>query len=157
LHLTPLYGIARVTAATAAAWSGGLSLGLLTFTLPQVGADPVALALVLGVSVLAVGTFVWPLLGIHGVLETEKTRLRRDAHDRLQAALSELQRRQDRADYESMGAMNGALDALLKQQAVVEKTATWPWRSGTIGALATALVLPLVLWYLTRLLGQWFP
>ena len=156
-QLTPLYRMSRVTAATAAAWSGGLSLGLLTFTLPQVGADPVALALVLGVSVLAGVTFVWPLLGIHGMLETEKTRLQRDAQDRLHAALSELQRRQDRADYAGMGAMNDALSALLTQQAVVEKMATWPWRSGTIGALATALVLPLVLWFLTRLLAQWIP
>ena len=146
-----------MTAATAAAWSGGLSLGLLTFTLPQVGADPVALAMVLGVIVLAVVTFVWPLLGIHAVLEMAKTSLHRDAQDRLQAALVELKRRQDRADYAGVAARNEALDALLKQQAVVEKTATWPWRNGTIGALATALVLPLVLWYLTRLLAQWFP
>ncbi len=158
LQLTPLYRLSRVMAATAAAWSGGLTLGILTIlTIPQLLSDPVALVLTLGVIALAFVTFVWPLLGIHGVLETEKIRLHLDARERMNAALSELKRRQDRADYTSMGAMNEALDALLKQEAVVDKMSTWPWRSGTMGALATALFLPLVIWLITRVLAQVIP
>ncbi len=158
LQVTPLYRLSGVMAATAAAWSGSLTLGILTIlTIPQLLSDPVALVLALGVIGLAFVTFVWPLLGIHGVLETEKLRLHQDARERLNEALSELKRRQDRADYASMGAMNEALDALLKQEAVVDKMATWPWRTGTMGALATALFLPLVIWFVTRVLAQLIP
>ena len=65
-QLTPLYKLSRVTAATAAAWSGGITIGALTiFTISQVLSDPVAVLIELGVISLALVTFVWPLLGIH--------------------------------------------------------------------------------------------
>ena len=157
-QLTPLYKLSRVTAATAAAWSGGITIGALTiFTISQVLSDPVAVLIELGVISLALVTFVWPLLGIHRVLETEKSRLHLDARERMREAILELKRRQDKAEYESVGAMNDVLDALLKQQGVVDKISTWPWRTGTVGALATAVFLPLVIWVLTHLLAQLIP
>ncbi|MEO8285173.1 MAG: hypothetical protein ABI670_01915 [Chloroflexota bacterium] len=156
-QLPPLYAFSRVTAATAVAWSGGLTIGVLTIlTIPQVLADPFAVAMALGSILLAVVTFAWPLLGIHSVLEAEKTRLHLDARERMKEAMIELKRRQDRADYDSVGAMNNALDALLKHQADLDKISTWPWRTGTVGALATAIFLPLLLWFLTRILSQLF-
>lgn len=156
-HLTPIYRLSRVTAATAAACSGGIALAIVTFTIPQVLSDPVALLIAAGIILLASVTFVWPLLGIHAVLEAEKARLHLDAQQRMKQALLELKRRQDNTDYEGVGAMNNALDALLKQQAVVDKIATWPWRTGTVGGLATAIFLPLVIWLITRILAQLIP
>ena len=91
------------------------------------------------------------------MLETEKSRLHLDARERMREAILELKRRQDKAEYESVGAMNDVLDALLKQQGVVDKISTWPWRTGTVGALATAVFLPLVIWVLTHLLAQLIP
>jgi hypothetical protein len=156
-HLTPIYRLSRVTAATAAACSGGIALAIVTFTIPQVLSDPVALLIAAGIILLASVTFVWPLLGIHAVLEAEKARLYLDAQQRIKQALLELKRRQDNTDYEGVGAMNNALDALLKQQAVVDKIATWPWRTETVGGLATAIFLPLVIWLITRILAQLIP
>jgi hypothetical protein len=156
-HLAPLYKLSNVTAATAAACSGGVAFGLLTFTLPQALSDPVALSIALCFMVLAFVTFLWPLLGIHDVIETEKSRLHVDAQERMHQALLELQRRQDNADYDSVGAMNNALTALLQQQAVVDKISAWPWRTGTLGAVSTAIFLPLVIWFITRVLAQVIP
>ncbi len=37
---------------------------------------------------------------------------------------------------------------------MVEKLPTWPWRQGTIGAFVTAILLPIGLWLVTRLLER---
>ena len=62
-----------------------------------------ALFIVLGSISLAFITFVWPLLGIHGVLETEKARLHLDARERMRDALQEMKSRQDKGDTKALG------------------------------------------------------
>lgn len=102
--------------------------------------------------VLSVASFIWPLLGIHNLLEQEKKRLLGDVSQRMQTILDELHQRLDAADYSKIGEMNTSLDGLVKEQTVLDKLPTWPWRADTIRTLATALLVPIVLSIIQRLL-----
>lgn len=102
--------------------------------------------------VLSVASFIWPLLGIHNLLEQEKKQQLGDVAQRMQIILNELHQRLDAGDYSKVGELNTSLDGLVKEQGVLEKLPTWPWRTETIRALATALLVPVVLSIIQRLL-----
>jgi hypothetical protein len=125
--------------------------------LPLVGGTVNTLLLVLGlVSTvgLAVPTFAWPLWGVHELLEHEKGRRLSAVQQRLEAVLGELQRRVDTGELPGVSDLKNALDGLVAGQAALEKIPTWPWPPGTLRNLGAALLLPLILWIITRLLER---
>jgi hypothetical protein len=141
---SPLYALSRVTALTAAsltiptyAWFA-ISPGLL--------GNPVALAILLSFTALAIVVFVWPLMGVHRLLVEEKTRMQSEAALRFEAIVSELHRRVDSGSLEGMDALNDAISSLEVEQEALKKTPTWPWQPETVRLLITALALPLGLW-----------
>jgi hypothetical protein len=98
--------------------------------------------------------FVWPLLGAHRLLEKERTRRKSQVAQRLEAVTDELHRRTDAGDYSDMASMNDAIDSLIKEQNALDKVSTWPWEPDTVRAVVTALLLPVVLWAVTRVLER---
>jgi hypothetical protein len=112
---------------------------------------------VLGVlsTLIALATFVWPLLGAHRLLQKEKEQRKSEVSRRIQAASDELHRRADAGDYGSDTAnINSVIDGLVKEQGVVGKASTWPWDPEAVRAVLTALLLPIVLWLITRILER---
>jgi hypothetical protein len=133
------FGYALLTTVWVVFWPGALD-------------DLVSLGFMVFFASLAVATFVLPLLGIHELLVKEKERRKAEAGEQLNLAINELYQRNMARDYQQMVALNNATEALVRDRDVLEKIPTWPWQPETVRWLGTALLLPIILWLITRVL-----
>jgi len=154
-RMRPLYAFSSLTALTA------VSLTVIPYAWmainPGTLSDPTAFGVALPFTILALVTFVWPLLGVHRLLVEEKERLLGEGSLRLEASIVELQQRMDSGKLEGMDDLYKAIAGLEIQQNALDRIPTWPWEPETVRLLITALALPLGLWIaqfvLQRLLG----
>jgi hypothetical protein len=147
----PLYAFSWLTARTAL----GLSVILYAWTVTAAGGvSPERIALGGSIVLLATITFVWPLWGVHRLLAAERTRLQGEANRQMQAAIADLHARMQSGDLGDMAALKNAMDGLVIERTVLDNISTWPWQPGTMRALAAALVGPVVLWLILRILER---
>ena len=150
--MRPLYGLSGITALT------GVSLTAITYGWmainPELWGEPISMAVVLPITVLSLAVFIWPLLGIHQLLEEEKGRLLDECAVRMESAIAELHRRVDSEGLEGMDDLNKTISSLEIEQNLLERIPTWPWRPETVRLLITALALPLGLWFIQYLLQR---
>jgi hypothetical protein len=98
--------------------------------------------------------FVGPLLGLHRRLVEEKTRQQADVAREMAAIFTELRRRVHDNELKGMDALNQAAATLAIEESRLEKVPTWPWQPETPRLLATAVLLPIVLWVTQQSLGR---
>lgn len=115
--------------------------------------EPHYLSLVIGIIVGAALLFIWPLLGIHKILEREKVHLLRESSIRLEIAIKNLHARADAKDYAVMDGLNKLISSLTLEQTTLEKISTWPWKPETLRLFVTALLLPLLVFLSQRILA----
>jgi hypothetical protein len=157
--LGPLYAFSRLTALTAVAPVPVFLLDYLGWQDPghqPVTASTLALWVVFGL--LGVGTFVLPLLGVHRLLAAEKARAQLALADRVQALLADIHQQVESrtATADATTATKNLLDSLLAEQGLLNKMSTWPWSPETPRAVATALLLPVVVLILSELVKRLF-
>jgi hypothetical protein len=149
-RLRPHYGFSTVSALTA------VTLVIATYGWTALNPDNLsdlfAVVVILLITVLALVTYVWPLLGIHRVLDEEKARLLGDCRQRLASSFDELHRRVDTGEIEGMTEFNMAMASLEMEHSALKEIPTWPWQPETFSMLITALALPLGLWILQYVL-----
>ena len=97
--------------------------------------------------------FVVPLLGLHGRLVDEKERLQGEADDRLKGILAELNRDAGALELGRADALNKTLASLVQQRELLARLPTWPWSTTTLRAFVSAILLPLALFVVQRVLG----
>lgn len=142
-HLRPLQAFSRLTASTA--------LGLLVFVYlwmlinPELLADPVLLGYSLIFTLLAVAVFVWPLWGVHRLMEREKGKVLHEIDLRFENVISKLNQRIDDDEYASADSLNRTITSLEIQRKRISDIPTWPWKSETARLALTAIALPLIL------------
>ncbi|MEA2573812.1 MAG: hypothetical protein QOH93_1110 [Chloroflexia bacterium] len=154
-NLRPMHSLSRLAARTAI----GLAIpsyawGFVNVS-PENGAVTVSAASIFELvmfSALVVILFVWPLVGARRLLRQAKAAAVTEAQQQFKATIAELHRRRENGEFEGMGGVNEALDGLLKEQTVLSKISTWPWQSDTFRAVASAILLPIVVWAITRIL-----
>lgn len=103
---------------------------------------------------LLFATFILPLMGIHRILQQEKGKLQSENALHLKAALAELHHRREAGDYGQIDGVSKAIDALTKEQSLLDKISTWPWQPETVRWVGTALLLPVILTLATRVLQR---
>jgi hypothetical protein len=54
--------------------------------------------------------------------------------------------------HENIGDLETALKALTSERLLVRSISTWPWDPGTLRGFVSTLLVPIVLWLVTRLL-----
>lgn len=143
-RMKPLYAFSSVSALTA----GGLTVlpyGFLIVNQVE-ELELASLVLMLLVQLIAIVTFIWPQLGIHGPQVAEKERLLDEANQRFKATIRELHKRVDDQKLEKITELNMAVTTLEKEINILRKIPTWPWQPETVRWLTTALLLPLGLW-----------
>ena len=163
----PLQAMARLTARNAIALLV-IQLFLIAVPLPNVS-ESARLALALVVTpfmAVSIAAFVFPLRGMHSLLEREKSRRGVVVSTRLDAALSTLH---DVVDAETSGssdaeasrlaqvridALNKALTSLLQEREFIGRLSSWPWDTSTLRAVVSAFAIPIVLFVLTRALER---
>lgn len=150
----PLYALSRVTSATTVAMLVLIYVYVAFYGDWQVG-DNTTNLIVGGTSVvLALVTFVWPLFGAHRLLQDEKERRKGDIARRIEATADALHLKADAGDYANIGDLNHTIEGLTREQAIVSKASTWPWDPEALRAVVTALLLPVIIWVITRLLER---
>ena len=105
-------------------------------------------------SVVVVIAFIVPLLGTHARLDAEKDRLVAEGDDRLKRLLAEIHRDVDATDLSRADGLNKSLSSLLQEREVLAKLPTWPWSTTTLRTFATAMLLPIALFLIQRVLAQ---
>ncbi len=142
-HLRTLNAFSRLTASTA--------LGLLFFIYlwmlinPELLADPVLIAYSVLLTSLAVIIFVWPLWGIHKLMEDKKVQALHDIDLRFETLFKELNRSIDEDNHEETDRLNRTIASLDVQYTRISDVPTWPWRAETARLVLTAIAIPLVL------------
>ncbi len=152
LHLERLHAFARVTAMTGIVL---LAIGYLAVpTNPYASSNPAVIAFFIATIGLAIASFVVPLYGIHDAIVAEKWRRLEAVNRLLDLALADLHRRAEERDLSEADAVNKHISSLLAEREVLARTPTWPWGTETLRGFVTALVLPVLVWLVLRLLGQ---
>lgn len=150
--LGPLQAFSKLTASTAV----GLVIGVYGWMLinPDLFADPVALAFVGAFTLMAVAVFVWPLLGTHRRMETEKARMLHELDLYFEAAFAKLNQRLRDDDDSAIERLNGTISSLEIQHRRISAIPTWPWSPETARLALSAIALPLILTILQLLAQQ---
>jgi hypothetical protein len=150
----PLYAFSGLAART------GVSFVLLSYCI--VAVQPAALrgspALQLVVFVMiptAVACFILPLRGMHRRLTAEKDRMLADASLRFETLLARLHERVDRGDLVDADKLNAQIASVAAEREAVARISTWPWELTTLTAFVSALLLPVLLWVLQRVLTRY--
>jgi hypothetical protein len=152
LDAGPLHAFSGVTAMTGAFFVAAAYFSVLTdpttLTNPAVAAVN-AFALVLGVV-----CFVLPLYGMQRRIAAEKARRLSAVSQRLDGALRDFARRNEAGDLSDADAVNKNIASLLAERDLIARTPTWPWSPDTLRGFSTALILPIVLWLIFRVLER---
>jgi hypothetical protein len=151
-NLDPLYSFSWLTARTALGWV--IVPYMFLVLVPGIINNAVTFGMFLFNVLLGAAAFVLPLLGAHRLIEMAKKDRQREANARFDALSVELHRRTDRGEFDGMAGLNEAMEAVQRERDVLEKIPAWPWRGETINVLSTALLLPAVLWFITRILER---
>jgi hypothetical protein len=153
-QLDPLYAFSGLALRTAAGWLVmAYAWALIT---PNLFRQATAIAVtVIFMQVVAMVTFITPLMGAHYLLEHKKGALQRDIGGRIESAIGDLNANLDEHDSEALAKLNTTLSSLMMAEERLVKTPTWPWRPGTLSWLVTAVLLPLGLWLLQTLIQDY--
>jgi hypothetical protein len=145
----PLYAFSRVTAIIGLTYA---AVAYYSFTVNgafQAGNLP-SLAFLGASTVFGVVAFVAPLWGIHNRLVREKDRLLLDVERRVTRLAAELYARIDAGDFAATAPLNATMSGLTTLRERVSRLPTWPWAPQLLRGFVSALLLPLVVFLLTR-------
>lgn len=149
----PLYALSRLTLRAA--------VGLIAIPTFQLLAVPVeininasSIAWLTMLVVAGAAAFVLPLRGIHHRIVAEKRVLEAAAGVRIQATIARLHAAADANDTTVDDTLNKRLGSLIQERELLARLPSWPWQAGTGRAFASAILLPIGIWLLTRLLGR---
>ena len=100
---------------------------------------------------LGVLAFVAPLWGIHGRLAREKAALLRDVDRRIRAVGAELYANIDARALEPSKVISDTIAALGALRDQIRDLPTWPWTPQLLRGFVSALLLPVIVYILSRL------
>jgi hypothetical protein len=149
---TPLYGFSRVTAFL------GISMTLAQyawlFISPGVLDQPFGRALAIFVPMLASAVFLIPLLGIHRQLVDEKARRMAELAESMDNTIMAIQRTVRGDEAADLGKLSENLSTLNAAEQRLAAIPTWPWNPETPRLFASALLLPIILWFMQSILQR---
>jgi hypothetical protein len=142
-NVWPSQAFSRLTASTAV----GLTVGVFAWLLinPELLASPVSVAFTAAFTLLAVAVFVWPLLGAHRLMETEKAKMLQEIDGHFEDAFSEFNQRLCDGDFSASERLHETISSLEIQHRRIAAIPTWPWKPEIARVALTAIALPLIL------------
>jgi hypothetical protein len=146
----PINGFARLTSVSAI----GVLVFVAIFALISPDQPLAFVAEELLIMGLAIAIFVLPLRVMHGRLQREKVSLHDEVQDRLKLTIARIHAAVDANDLSEADQLNKMLSSVLAERDVIGKLPTWPWSTATFRSVASAVVLPIVIFAITRLLER---
>jgi hypothetical protein len=151
LHPAPLHAFSTVTAVAGASLVAVVTFSMLTDPASTETSSELLLSTL--VTLFAAMCFVVPLWGMHRRIQVERSRLSGEVSTRIQRVQSQLYEQVDR-DEPGATETKDRLTALLSLRDLIGGLSTWPWRPETPRWLFSALLVPLVIWGVTRFLER---
>jgi hypothetical protein len=155
-NLRPSQSFSKLTASTAV----GLMVGIYGWMLinPDLLGDPVSLGFVGLFTLLGVGVFVWPMWGIHRLIDSEKAKALSEIDQDFEQVFTKFNQLLQDKDYTMSEGLNGTMAGLVTMRRRISEIPTWPWRAETARFALSAIVIPMVLailqFIVLRLLDQ---
>jgi hypothetical protein len=118
----------------------------------QVG-NVFSLSTIVAAIVGGLACFVLPLWGIHDRLVMEKSALVRGANQRAQALQAELYRRVDAGELTGIDSVTDAIDGVIATRSLMNRLPTWPWPPEVLRGFVTAVLLPVIVYAITTVVG----
>lgn len=148
--LGPIYAYSRLTAihavfTAAVVVAGSLALSRLAGTLQWTLFAGAAL-------VLAGAAFVVPLWGAYRLIRREKRRRENRLGRAVERLVALVEERAESAEISRIDELKSSLEGVVLARDQVRAISAWPWRPETLGGVISALVAPLAIWLITRLL-----
>ncbi|HSR20103.1 MAG TPA: hypothetical protein VLL49_04240, partial [Anaerolineales bacterium] len=154
LNLEPAHGFSLLTSRTA---TGLVLLLVLAYLYDPFKALTAVDLFWYGLTVtLAAAIFSLPIMGLRGRLDEEKRRALEETSRHLRMARELLHSKVSSRDLKDMKEVDAGLESLVRERELYRRVSTWPWDPAAIGGFASALLLPIVLWLITRLLERFF-
>jgi hypothetical protein len=140
----PLYAFSSVTAVTA----GVLALAAYGWTAlnPDNLTELYSMGGVVVIPMLALVVSTWPLLGTRRILYRQKAQRLDAVSLRDEAVYAEIHHCIEHKESEKLDELTKILSVLETERNTLDSISTWPWQPDTLRYLATALLLPLLLW-----------
>ncbi len=107
--------------------------------------------------IMALVTFLWPLMGVHRLLQEEKGRFLGENARRFMATTAKLHQRVDTDQLSAMDEINNTLSSLAQEEKKIVATPTWPWQPDQIRLLVSTILLPIVLWLAQQIVAYIIP
>jgi hypothetical protein len=152
LELGPAHAFSDLTART--------GIGVILLLILAYAVDPLSfgtasdLFMTIATVLVAIAVFILPIMGIQKRIEEERDRVLHRIHDLLNIARGRLHNQVRSNTFENMGETKDAIEALVHERKLFKDVSTWPWDPKAIRAFASALLLPIFLWLVTRLLER---
>ena len=106
------------------------------------------------IMIIALGVFIFPIIGIKDDIEKEKKRVLAGINEILKTTMSNLHDRISEGNYRDVPAMEKGIHALIQERQLIEKISTWPWELRTFRSFASTLLLPIILIIISRLVEK---
>lgn len=151
--LPPQNAFARVTALAAILLTIPYGTAALISALLTAN-SAVAAVLVAVLLAFAVALFACPLVSMRIRLVREKERQLGETDRAFEVAATRLRRAVDAGELSGAADLQNAMSALGIERERLRRVSTWPWTADTLRALLTSLGLPVLLWFLTTVLGR---
>jgi hypothetical protein len=103
---------------------------------------------------LSIAVFILPVIGIKNRIDEEKERALGEVTDLLQVTTERLHGMVRNSEHKGLKRVEKATAALIRERELLKKVSTWPWDPATVRGFASALLLPIFLWTVTRLLER---
>lgn len=142
-HIEPLQAFSKLTATTAVSLVFGIYGWMLLN--PELLGNPVSLGFSLLISVLALVVFIWPLYGVHQLMETEKSGMLHEIDQHFETVFTKFNQRFVDGEFMAVEGLNRTIASLEIQNNRIKASPTWPWKPETARVVITAIALPLVL------------
>jgi hypothetical protein len=149
----PLYAFSLVTALNGLAYVLLVYFTLIFNSAFQQG-NAVSLVALATVFVIGIACFVLPLWGIHDRLVDEKAALLREVETRVTLLGAELYRRVDAGEFDGTKTITDALAGIAEIRKRIADVPTWPWRPQVLSGFLSALLIPVVVYLVTRAISS---
>jgi hypothetical protein len=148
----PVYAFSRLTVFTGLAYVLVGYYGLAVNGAFQAG-NVLSLATLVGSFAVGMVTFVVPLWGIHDRLVREKAALAREVETRIGRLGDEMFRRVDAGQFDQTKAIGDSIAGVAMLRDRIARLPTWPWPPNVLRGFVTALLLPVIVYVASRLIG----
>jgi hypothetical protein len=148
----PIYAFSRVTSVVGLGYIFAAYYTYL-FNFDFQTGNAFGIATLAGIVVLGAACFIVPLWGIHGRLAAEKVALVRAVTVRARALQEELYRRVDDSNLAGIKDVTDALNGVNATREQITRLPTWPWPPQVFRGFISAILLPVVVFLITRVVG----